>query len=389
MADPVSDLFNDFDRGKLSRRQLLQALGFAAVGMAVPVRVFGQGRCGGVNANAPGCDKTPAKLPFDPTGWNTVSMDHFTMQAANYAREAAYYAALMNWKVRGDDGKQATLDIGDDIGTVIIRGGYQPPPMQAPPPRPAGDSAAGAGRGGRGGGGGFAQRAPAAAVWDSFCWGIDQWDAKKVEAALKARGLNPVHESDGTGWEAFSVIDPGGFTVKISDGKRRRRASAANGKLTAAAPFENTNWKTVWLDHISFNCPSYKESVAFYQALLGWKPGNDEGSQNECQIGDLGNIIIRGGGPQGGRGGGAGPGAGAPAQRRVARIDHIAFGIQPWDADAVKAELDKRGLTARPDTGGRLDIHDPAARYKSYHTTTPDGWDLQISNATKGSRDVR
>ena len=57
--------------------------------------------------------------------------------------------------------------------------------------------------------------------------------------------------------------------------------------------------------------------------------------------------------------------------------------------DAVLAELTKRGLTARPDTGGTLDIHDAAAKYKSYHTTTPGGWDLQISNATKATRQVR
>ena len=41
----------------------------------------------------------------------------------------------------------------------------------------------------------------------------------------------------------------------------------------------------------------------------------------------------------------------------------------------MKAELDKRGLTARVDTGGSGDIH--TATYKSYHTTTPNGFDLQ------------
>ena len=31
--------------------------------------------------------------------------------------------------------------------------------------------------------------------------------------------------------------------------------------------------------------------------------------------------------------------------RGDARIDHISFGISPWDTDGVKAELEKRGLT--------------------------------------------
>lgn len=384
MEDGLSKLFSEYDRGTMSRRQLFQALGVAAAGVALPMQLFSQGRCGGTNAGSAQCDTTPAKAPFEPTGWKTVYLDHFTLATADYKKEAAYYAALMNWKVRSDDGTQAILDIGD-VGTVMIRGGYEAPPRPAPAAPPAGgDSAGRGGRGGRGGGGGF-NRAPVNAVWDSFCWGIDQWDRNKVEAELKKRGLNPTLETDGKGFEAFRVTDPGGFAVKISNGNHRtRRQGNSTGNLGIAAPFASTNWHTVWLDHISFNCPSYKESAAFYEALLGWKPLGDEGSQNEMEIGELGNIIVRGGGPQGGRGGGA-----APAQRRAAVIDHIAFGIDAFEPDAVKAELDKRGLTARPDTGGPKDIHDPTAKYKSYHTTTPNGWDLQISNANKGTRTVR
>ena len=67
-----------------------------------------------------------------------------------------------------------------------------------------------------------------------------------------------------------------------------------------------------------------------------------------------------------------------------AGLGHIAFGITPFEPDAVKAELDKRGLSARADTGGRGDIH--KAPYKSYHTTTPNGYDLQISATTKANR---
>jgi len=378
-------LFADFDRGSITRRQLLQALGLAAV--AAPISAFGQGRCGGTRGGTPACDTTPAPLPFEPTGWRTVLLDRFTMQCADYKREAAYYATLMNWKVRSDDGTQAVLDIGDDVGSVVIRGGFEAPPP--PPAPPAGDSAAGRGRG-RGG-----PRAPRHVVWDSFCWGIEPWDATTVEAALRKRGLNPVADNDGKDFQSFRITDPGGFQLQISNGNRtNRRRGPAAGRLATPAPFEPTNWRTVWLDHISFQCPNYKQSAAFYQALLGWRPTGDEGSQNECEIGDIGNIIIRGGGGGGRAGGGraggdstGGRGGMAAPQRRVASIDHVAFGIAPWDADQVKAELDKRGLTGRADTGGKGDIH--VAPYKSYHTTTPDGFDLQISNATRASREVR
>jgi hypothetical protein len=63
-ADP-KNLFEAFDRGVISRRHLLQALGFA-VAMR-PAAALTQGQCGGANKGTPGCDPTPAKLPFEPT----------------------------------------------------------------------------------------------------------------------------------------------------------------------------------------------------------------------------------------------------------------------------------------------------------------------------------
>jgi catechol 2,3-dioxygenase-like lactoylglutathione lyase family enzyme len=368
MRTELSTLFNDFDRGRLSRRQLLMALGIA---IAVrPASALAQGQCGGARAGTPECDPTPAKLPFEATGWNTVLLDHFSCQVVDYPKEAAYYAALMNWKIRSDDGKQAVLDIGD-WGGLILRGGFQ-----APPPAPAADAPPA----GRGGGRGGAPRAPRLAAFDSFCWGIEPWDAKHVEAELRKRGLTPIADNQGKDFQSFHVKDPDGFDLQISNGNRKnRRQGAASGKTTAPAPFESTSWKTVWLDHISFEVSNYKETAAFYHALLGWKLGTDEGSQNQCQIGDVGDIIIRRGG---GGNRGAAPTTTPPARR--AAMGHISFGITPFDPDQVKAELEKRGLTAREDTGGRGDIH--TAPYKSYHTTTPNGFDLQISATTRANR---
>ena len=294
MTSALSTLFNDFDRGRISRRQLLQALGIA-VAMR-PAAALAQGQCGGARAGTPECDPTPAKLPFEPTGWKTVLLDHFSCQAADYAKEAAFYAALMNWKIRSDDGKQAVLDIGD-WGGLVLRGGYQPP-AAAPAPPPA-NPAAGGGQGGP-------PRAPRLAAYDGFCWGIDPWDAKTVEAELKKRGLNPVADNQGKDFQSFHVKDPDGFDLQISNGNRKnRRQGPATGKTSAPAPFASPNWKTVWLDHISFEVSNYKETAAFYHALIGWKLGTDEGSQNSMQIGDLGGIIIR-------RGNRPAPAAGAP-----------------------------------------------------------------------------
>lgn len=384
MSADLEKLFNDFDRGGISRRQLLVALG---VGLAVrPASVLAQGQCRGARAGTPDCDTTPAKLPFEATGWKTVLLDHFSVQVADYPKEAAYYAALMNWKIRSDDGKQAVLDIGD-WGGIVLRGGYVAPPP--PPAPPAGENAAGRGaapaggrgQGGRGGRGG--PRVPRLAAVDGFCWGIEPWNAKKVEATLKGRGLDPIPDNQGKDFESFHVKDPDGFDLQISNGNRKnRRRGAPTGKTSAPAPFDATAWKTIWLDHISFEVTNYKETVAFYTALLGWTPGKDEGSQNQCRIGDVGDVIIR----RNSRIGAPAPNPEETIATRHAGIGHIAFGISPWDVDQVKAELDKRGLNARPDSGLCQDIH--TSPYQSYHTTTPNGFDLQISNASLERRDA-
>ena len=50
----------------------------------------------------------------------------------------------------------------------------------------------------------------------------------------------------------------------------------------------------------------------------------------------------------------------------------------------MKEGLEKRGLRAQVDTGGTGDIHDTP--YKSYHTRTPNGYNLQMSCVTKDTR---
>jgi catechol 2,3-dioxygenase-like lactoylglutathione lyase family enzyme len=280
---------------------------------------------------------------FSPTGWKTVALDHITFEMPEYRKEAAFYIALMGWRLRSDDGRKAVLDIGD-VGSVIFQ----------------------------------EAREEQSAVVKSFCFVIEPWDAKTVEAELRKRALNPVAENDGNGFESFHVKDPDGWDLQISNGNglTKSRNTSARAKLATAIPFATTGWTTVWLDHISFRVSNYKESASFYSNLLGWGLTYDEGSQQELMIGEVGDIIVRGGNPNN-----PGYNKGDP---RKAELDHISFGISPWDADIVKAELDRRGLQANVDTAGHDNIH--MAAYKSYHTTTPNGYDLQISFVTHHNR---
>ncbi len=410
MNDVLAKLFDNYDRGMLSRRRLLQTLGLAAAAAPFASQsLLGQGGCRDGYAQGR-CTLTkevataPIKPVFASTGWKTIGLDHLSFDIVDYKKEAAFYIALMGWKLRSDDGKRAILDMGD-WGSAIFN---QVPESAFPAPAatitvPAGDAAAGA-RGGARGGGGGGPRIPLHVKVTGFSWVIDPWNAKTVEAELKKRGMNPIAENDNKGFESFRVKDPDGWDLQIcnANGLMKARKTPATAKLSVPAPFESTGWKTVWLDHLSFGVTNYKESVSFYTNLLGWKETYDEGTQNEVLIGDIGNTIIRGGNPndpnfgkpqagRGGRGGGgANPEGDAPAATGGARsvnVNHISFGIAPWDIDVVRAELEKRNLTVSIDTSsahlgpdGKYvsdDIHQAA--FQSYHTTTPNGYNLQIS----------
>src|SRR5579859_6898722 len=101
----------------MTRRALLQAFGIAAVG--APISALAQGRCMRT-FGIPACNTTAIPPVFAPTGWKTTALDHLTFRVADYQKEAAFYIALMGWKLRSDDGKQAVLDIGN-WGSAIFR----------------------------------------------------------------------------------------------------------------------------------------------------------------------------------------------------------------------------------------------------------------------------
>lgn len=382
MSRPISDTPDDRRDDDISRRRALQLLA-ASIALPVVVRpLLAQG--GGARGLAPR-DTTPLVMPFEATGWKTVWLDHLDYQCVDYRKAAAFYATLMGWKVRSDDGKQCVLDIGENSGGIIIRGG-----LAAPPPAAITDAGLGV------------SRPPVQAVFDGFAWGIAPWDTDKVKAELEKRGLNPVADHAGSDYRSFRIKDPDGFNLAITNGTRAlRRKTPATGKLPAPAPFEPTGWNTLYLDHISFEVPDYRRSAAFYQALLGWEMRPGGGGQVTAQIGSVAGAIIRGNAAvraasagRGGRGGGGGDSTGVPRPtaatasttppradgRSSAAIGHISFGIENWNTERVREELKKRDVVYVNRDGQREPRPDMTGTLESFHVPDAMGWDLQIGN---------
>ena len=103
------------------------------------------------------------RVPSEPTGWKTVWLDHLSYRCTDYQKAAAFYVALMGWKVRSDDGARAVLEIGDNAGDIIMAGG-----LSAPAPAALTDASQGATR--------------AQAMFDGFAWGDRAMECRRGES---------------------------------------------------------------------------------------------------------------------------------------------------------------------------------------------------------------
>ena len=158
MEHIIAKLLQDFERGHMTRRQLIQSLAMAAT--------------------AAGASAATAAAA-DGKGFKAVAVNHISFQVADYGRTRDFYADLLGMKVLKDTGRQCNLAFGDH-GTWLlprnVREGTTPPKV------------------------------------DHIAYTIENWDKDAVEAELKRRGLSPRVDTD----NSFHVKDPDGFDVQIS-----------------------------------------------------------------------------------------------------------------------------------------------------------------------------
>ena len=152
MEQIIAKLVQDFELGKLNRRQLIQCLTAAATTAATALAVEGE-------------------------GFKAVAVNHISYQVADYTKTRDFYASLLGMKVSHDDGRQCYLSFGDTW--LLPRNARQ----GSTPPRV-----------------------------DHVAYTIETWDKKAVEAELKRRGLTPTPDTD----DSFHVKDPDGFNLQIS-----------------------------------------------------------------------------------------------------------------------------------------------------------------------------
>jgi len=136
-------------------------------------------------------------------------------------------------------------------------------------------------------------------------------------------------------------------------------AAAATSAPGIASAADGKGFKTIGISHISYVVADFKKTRDFYTDLMGMTVAEERAE--ECRLSfDTGILIARKGRP----------GMTPPL------VDHISYTIADWDTDRVKAELERRGLKPRLDTGAL-----PTSG--SFHVADPDGYDLQIEGTLR------
>ena len=122
MESVIAGLLNDFENGKMTRRQLIQSLALAAVAAAPAATVVG------TDAAAPAAPMHARAVE------DRVAGPHLLLRV-RLQEEHRLLHDLMGWDVQNDNGtNQSSLDIGN-VGGIIIRN--RRAPAEGPPTSPA------------------------------------------------------------------------------------------------------------------------------------------------------------------------------------------------------------------------------------------------------------
>jgi catechol 2,3-dioxygenase-like lactoylglutathione lyase family enzyme len=151
----ISNLVQEFEQGKLSRRQLIRSLAVAvAAGTALAAK--------------------PVAAAADGKGFKAIAVNHISYQVADYAKTRDFYADLLGMQPHNDDGTQCYMRFGE---SVFI-------PRNRPPNTPR---------------------------IDHIAYTIESWDRGAVETELKRRGLEPRPDTA----DSFHVRDINGYDLQI------------------------------------------------------------------------------------------------------------------------------------------------------------------------------
>jgi catechol 2,3-dioxygenase-like lactoylglutathione lyase family enzyme len=151
----ISNLLNRFEKGGLSRRELVQGLAMLTAAATSPAQA--QDSAG--------------------AGINGVKIDHVSVQVTDLPRAVAFYRQMFGFTVVGEDKPNEIVRLGVGAGKTLVS---------------------------------LHHKSPTGLV-DHFAIGVEKFNKDAVTRELKARGATPEDNLDA----GFHIKDPEGISVQI------------------------------------------------------------------------------------------------------------------------------------------------------------------------------
>jgi catechol 2,3-dioxygenase-like lactoylglutathione lyase family enzyme len=152
MEAMISNLVSRFEKGALTRRELVQGLAMLATA--------------GAGASSAGAQET---------GLKAVKIDHVSIQVSDLPRSVAFYQTMFGLTVISEDKPNEIVRLG--AGKVLVSLHHKSP----------------------------------TGVVDHFAIGVEKFNREAVARELTARGANPQDNLDA----GFHIKDPEGISVQI------------------------------------------------------------------------------------------------------------------------------------------------------------------------------
>jgi catechol 2,3-dioxygenase-like lactoylglutathione lyase family enzyme len=234
---------------------------------------------------------TPAEAAV-PTRASWVS--HYTYVAPDLKKTRDWYHEVFGMQIGHEEAKLSHLWYGDKGGNtlMIIR---QAAPGEAAP------------------------------RIERFAFTLDHWDAKAVESELKKQGLQPKSDTA----RGFWFNDPEGFEIGVFSKDYIKRPAVPDARPEL--------WKALSVNHVVEYSSNYRKLGDWYKALLDLRETHDSKRDTYQWFGD--SVWIPTQKPQDGK-----------TSAELKSLDHVAYTIENYNNDAVKAELEKRKMNPRQDT---------------------------------------
>ena len=152
MEAVISGLLTRFEKGALTRRELIQGLAMLTA-------------AGG----------TASSAPVQDAALKAAKIDHVSIQVSDLPRSIAFYQKIFGLSVMGEDKPNEISRLG--AGKVLVSLHHKNP----------------------------------TSVVDHFAIGVENFNRESVTQALKQRGVNPEENLDA----GFHIKDPEGISVQI------------------------------------------------------------------------------------------------------------------------------------------------------------------------------